>query len=48
MLIQAMGGGKTHSMITLGLLAREPALRNNVSGTRNPAPKHEVHINVLI
>src|SRR6266496_1246138 len=38
MLSQAMGGGKTHSMIALGLLAREPDLRNRVLGTRNPAP----------
>ncbi len=27
---QAMGGGKTHSMIALGLLARDSALRNEV------------------
>ena len=27
---QAMGGGKTHSMIALGLLARDPALRKTV------------------
>ena len=27
---QAMGGGKTHNMIALGLLAREPELRKNV------------------
>ena len=26
-LSQAMGGGKTHSMISLGLLARNPSLR---------------------
>ena len=38
MLSQAMGGGKTHSMIALGLLARDPELRNRVFGTRNPAP----------
>ena len=38
MLSQAMGGGKTHSMIALGLLAREPDLRNRVLGARNPAP----------
>src|SRR5690242_6276705 len=29
-LSQAMGGGKTHSMIALGLLARDPVLRNKV------------------
>jgi predicted AAA+ superfamily ATPase len=27
-----MGGGKTHSMIALGLLARYPELRRNVLG----------------
>lgn len=27
LLSQAMGGGKTHSMIALGLLARDPELR---------------------
>jgi hypothetical protein len=27
---QAMGGGKTHSMIALGLLARDPALRADI------------------
>jgi Protein of unknown function (DUF499) len=31
-LTQAMGGGKTHNMITLGLLARHPELRNRVMG----------------
>jgi len=29
-LTQAMGGGKTHMMIALGLLARHPHLRNDV------------------
>lgn len=29
-LSQAMGGGKTHSMIALGLLAKDPALRKQV------------------
>lgn len=39
LLSQAMGGGKTHSMIALGLLARDPALRNKVlTGEQNPAP----------
>ena len=39
LLSQAMGGGKTHSMIALGLLARDPALRNKVlTGDQNPAP----------
>ena len=35
LLSQAMGGGKTHSMIALGLLARDPELRNKVL-TRGP------------
>ena len=30
LLAQAMGGGKTHSMIALGLLAKHPELRNKV------------------
>ncbi|MBC7621638.1 MAG: DUF499 domain-containing protein [Candidatus Saccharibacteria bacterium] len=39
LLSQAMGGGKTHSMIALGLLARDPALRDKVlSGDQNPGP----------
>ena len=38
LLSQAMGGGKTHSMIALGLLARDPALRKKVLGEQNPAP----------
>ena len=38
LLSQAMGGGKTHSMIALGLLARDPELRNQVMGENNPAP----------
>jgi predicted AAA+ superfamily ATPase len=37
-LSQAMGGGKTHSMMALGLLAREPSLRLAVLGDKNPAP----------
>lgn len=39
LLSQAMGGGKTHSMIALGLLARDPALRKTVLGEQDPAPK---------
>lgn len=39
LLSQAMGGGKTHSMIALGLLAKDPELRNIVLAERNPAPK---------
>lgn len=38
LLSQAMGGGKTHSMIALGLLARDPELRKKVLGERDPAP----------
>jgi hypothetical protein len=38
LLSQAMGGGKTHSMIALGLLARDPELRKKVLGAQNPAP----------
>lgn len=38
LLSQAMGGGKTHSMIGLGLLARDPELRKKVLGDKNPAP----------
>ncbi|WP_411728528.1 DUF499 domain-containing protein [Methyloglobulus sp.] len=39
LLSQSMGGGKTHNMIALGLLAKNPALRskilgNNVQGSR--------------
>ncbi|MCY4173285.1 MAG: DUF499 domain-containing protein [Cyanobacteria bacterium MAG CAR3_bin_5] len=40
-LSQAMGGGKTHSMISLGLLARDPSLRQEVFAQvegGNPAP----------
>ena len=39
MLSQAMGGGKTHSMIALGLLASEPDLRRAILGKDDPAPK---------
>jgi predicted AAA+ superfamily ATPase len=40
-LSQAMGGGKTHNMISLGLLARDPHLRQEVCSQiegGNPAP----------
>ncbi|MEQ1754678.1 MAG: DUF499 domain-containing protein [Micropepsaceae bacterium] len=37
-LSQAMGGGKTHSMIALGLLARQPELRKKVLAHKDPAP----------
>ncbi len=39
LLSQAMGGGKTHSMIGLGLLARDPELRRQVLGDKDPAPR---------
>jgi hypothetical protein len=39
LLSQAMGGGKTHSMIGLGLLARDPELRRKVLADKDPAPK---------
>jgi hypothetical protein len=39
LLSQAMGGGKTHSMIGLGLLARDPELRRAVLSDKDPAPK---------
>jgi predicted AAA+ superfamily ATPase len=32
LLAQAMGGGKTHSTIALGLLAKYPALRRKILG----------------
>ena len=38
LLSQAMGGGKTHSKIALGLLARDPELRRKILGEKNPAP----------
>jgi len=38
-LSQSMGGGKTHSMMALGLLARDPRLRSSVFGDKNPAPR---------
>lgn len=39
LLSQAMGGGKTHSMIALGFMARDPELRKKVLGAQDPAPK---------
>ena len=39
LLSQAMGGGKTHSMIALGLMARDPELRKRVLGEQDPAPR---------
>lgn len=41
LLSQSMGGGKTHSMIALGLLAQSPELRTRVLGDENPAPNLE-------
>ena len=38
LLSQAMGGGKTHSMVALGLMARDPALRKKVLGSQDPSP----------
>ena len=38
LLSQAMGGGKTHSMVALGLLAQDPKLRKKVLGEKDPAP----------
>jgi len=39
LLSQAMGGGKTHSMIGLGLLARDPELRRKVLADKDTAPR---------
>ncbi len=36
LLTQAMGGGKTHLMIALGLLAKNPALRSRILGNNGP------------
>lgn len=38
-LSQAMGGGKTHNMLVLGLLARHPELRARVIGQAFPVPQ---------
>lgn len=38
LLSQAMGGGKTHSMVALGLMARDPVLRKKVLGSQDPSP----------
>lgn len=38
LLSQAMGGGKTHSMVSLGLLAQNQNLRCKVLGEKDPAP----------
>ena len=39
LLTQAMGGGKTHIMIALGLLAADAALRKNILGADGPGSK---------
>ncbi|MBF0106878.1 MAG: DUF499 domain-containing protein [Deltaproteobacteria bacterium] len=39
LLSQSMGGGKTHSMIALGLLARDPVLRKKILSGKDPAPE---------
>lgn len=36
LLTQAMGGGKTHNMIALGLLAQDPELRRKILGKNSP------------
>jgi hypothetical protein len=38
LLSDVMGGGKTHCMIALALLARDPELRRQVMGADDPAP----------
>ena len=39
LLTQVMGGGKTHNMIALGLLARDPELRRKILGKNSPGAK---------
>jgi hypothetical protein len=39
LLTQAMGGGKTHNMIALGLLASNPGLRKKVLGSDGPGSR---------
>jgi len=39
LLTQAMGGGKTHVMIALGLLAKNPALRPRILGDNGPGSR---------
>jgi predicted AAA+ superfamily ATPase len=41
LLTQSMGGGKTHNMIALGLLAKNPALREKVWARVVTAAKSE-------
>ncbi len=45
LLSQSMGGGKTHNLLALGLLAKYPKLRASVmSGFYKPGPLNEVHV----
>lgn len=45
LLSQAMGGGKTHNLLALGLLARNPALRQEVmGGFYQPGPLGAVRV----
>ena len=41
---QAMGGGKTHCMIALGLLAKYPNIRDNMLGAKRADNKQEVTV----
>ncbi|QCX33277.1 DUF499 domain-containing protein [Caloramator sp. E03] len=44
-LTQSMGGGKTHNMIALGLLAKYPKLRNKILGEKfNYSPLGEIKV----
>ena len=45
LLSQSMGGGKTHNLIALGLLAKNPSLRQPVtSGLYTPGPMGAVRV----
>lgn len=41
---QAMGGGKSHSMIALGLLAKNPGLRKNILGDKFETVTQEIRV----
>src|SRR6056297_3479546 len=43
-LTQAMGGGKTHNMVALGILARNPRFRNDILGGKYNDYKKEVEV----
>jgi len=43
-LTQAMGGGKTHNMVALGLLAKNPGMRKTILGDRFETLKEEVKV----